>query len=268
MPKIQRRRLKSFQAIGRAAVPAIFTSELVSKVATRLRVDPTLILLASNLAVFSLWKAPSMQDFLMDHFTRQSRDIGQKHKLYQFLTSGFSHDELDHLFNNMFTLALLGPRVCRMMGIRRFSYFYVGSLYAADLFCENVYWPKYKRARGFLSRLMDLWPSFALGASGGICSIEAYYCLKFAREYRKLQARYNFWDIVRWFFKVAELLDEVSEPISADVGHGAHVGGIFFGVGFFVASELGKAAFTMWQKWKTKRSQLRKTSLATRHSHH
>jgi membrane associated rhomboid family serine protease len=122
----------------------------------------TLILIIITVAIS--WYAFKNQD-LMQKWIFYPYTVNRDNSWYRFLTSGFLHADLTHLFFNMFTLYFFGNNVeytfiggfGQTTGILLFLLIYIGGIIVSDIptYIKHRHDPGYK----------------ALGASGGVAAV-------------------------------------------------------------------------------------------------
>lgn len=116
---------------------------------------PTLIVLLIGVTiVFSLVAIYSHRD--MTQYIFNPYEIKRNKRWYQFITSGFLHADLMHLFFNMLTLYFFADAVYFELGMR-FFFIYFGAMIVADI-------PDYFRHK-------DNYKFRSLGASGAVSGI-------------------------------------------------------------------------------------------------
>ena len=118
----------------------------------------TSILILINVAAFILFSILIAAGVIpLDFIAIKPSNILQGNHLWTFLTSMFMHAGFFHLFVNMLSLFFIGSLVERILGRRRYIYFYVISGLLAGLFfvLSSMIFP------------VDL-DAFAVGASGAL----------------------------------------------------------------------------------------------------
>jgi membrane associated rhomboid family serine protease len=181
---------------------------------------------AINAAVFVSWHLSlEMQKFMLKNFTVSWRDLSQGH-YWVLLTSVFSHNMLWHILINMMVLLSFGPPLERMLGHVRFLTFYL--------------------VAGVLSSLAHALVSYhvlgapdlpALGASGAIAGVILVFALVFPKEKILLFAIIPLPAIVGAMAFIAIDIWGLTAQAGGGglpIGHGAHLGGAFTGVLFFI----------------------------------
>lgn len=185
-------------------------------------------IIALNVLVFVAWKLGDAYNYtpLMEaHFYTSPLHLKDGH-FWTLLTSAFSHNMLFHLLINMFVLNSFGPVLLQVLGKKRFLLFYlvagitgsVGHCFTAEIMIGDS-------------------DSMALGASGAIAGCIALFSLMFPKEILLLMG----------FIPVPAILGVVAiigldvwgltsqmEGGGLPIGHGAHLGGAFLGILFFI----------------------------------
>ncbi len=117
----------------------------------------TLILIFVNIITFILFLILIGLDFPIDYIAIKPLNILQGDYIWTFITSMFMHAGFFHLFVNMFSLFFIGSLVERILGRKRYFYFYmVAGLFAGLFFVLSS-----------LAFAADL-DTFAVGASGAL----------------------------------------------------------------------------------------------------
>ena len=248
--------------LGPRMLEFIVTSELLAFAASSWKVPATGPIVATNLAVFVMWQAAdgnkNSLDFMKKHFLLDYRHFHERK--HTILLSCFSHIDSTHIAGNMAFLHCTGSKLSRKLGSRSFCYLYTASIYASHLFDTEIYMPIFHPYRSkqtgvlawipFIQRKKQNIPRFALGASGAISAVVAYYCLTFPldkldlskiqelslgeKSKEKLEA--PAWLVL--LSSVAWDLFPSTETAIDNVGHGAHLGGYLFGVVAFVLNNI------------------------------
>lgn len=181
-------------------------------------------LLFSNLAVFCLWRIPTIQAFLGRHFVASKHNLlsGRFHSL---LLSSISHIGVIHLLFNLLALLSFGPVVQRTIA-------------------ETVRWPLYpfllgSAVAGSLTFLLFHWKEGrgCLGLSGVTMSLVALFC----RYYPQRTMNMLLFGIIPIKVRASNLLQtllilsvfgSVINMRDQVVAHAAHLGGIIFGIAY------------------------------------
>jgi len=148
---------------------------------SRSSVSPTVAvnsIIFLNVSVFGGWVLSEsdydLRNFLYRHFTVSNRGVLRDGQFHTCLTSVFSHRDPFHLLANMFTLYFCGPTVASLIGTRSFVSLYLTSGIISSL-C-HVYAP-YIIPKSFPSYWKTTVNDRALGASGSVSSIVAFFCV-------------------------------------------------------------------------------------------
>lgn len=94
------------------------------------------VLVAANILVFLLLSLlGDVMDaaFMADHGAMVWESVVEQGQWYRLFTSTFMHFGIDHLMQNMLILLLIGARLERILGGRRYAIIYLGSGIAASL---------------------------------------------------------------------------------------------------------------------------------------
>ncbi len=124
-------------------------------------VSVTFILILINVIAFIFFATLLALDVLsLDSIALKPSNITQGKYLWTFVTSMFMHGGLFHIFANMFSLLFIGSLVERLLGAKRYFYFYMISGLLAGVFFV-------------LSSLIFTgdFNTFAVGASGALFGI-------------------------------------------------------------------------------------------------
>jgi len=117
----------------------------------------TLILIFVNIITFILFLILLGLDVPVDYIAIKPFNILQGNYVWTFVTSMFMHVNFFHLFVNMFSLFFIGSLVERILGRKRYFYFYmVSGLFAGLFFVLSS-----------LAFAADF-DTFAVGASGAL----------------------------------------------------------------------------------------------------
>ncbi|CAD5230585.1 unnamed protein product [Bursaphelenchus okinawaensis] len=120
-------------------------------------------LIAANVVVTLLWRIPAMRNFMMQYFTNS---FAQKSLCIPMVSSVFSHSSFIHLGLNMYVLhSFASVSVDRFFGVDQFLAFYL----TAGAFSSLT---------SLIHKSAVASPVRALGASGAICALLVYTCMK------------------------------------------------------------------------------------------
>jgi rhomboid-like protein len=173
-------------------------------------------ILALNVVVFGLWRAPSLRPMMMRYFA--SNPASQSNAVYwSMFFSTFSHYSLFHLFANMYVLRSFSAAV-NSLGKEQFVALYL----TAGVFSSYA---------SYVLKTLTHTPGFSLGASGAIMAIVAYVCAK----YPETQLSILF--VPQWHFSAGSaiqclmLFDLVGVLLRWRLfDHAAHLGGAAMGL--------------------------------------
>jgi membrane associated rhomboid family serine protease len=194
----------------------------------RLVVVPVIISIC--VAVFLAWRLtfrdPVRQEWMVLNFLTSAELLGLG-RFWTPLTAAFSHMELWHLLINMIVLWSFGQVMERLLGRWRFASFYLIAGIVSSL-CHCL-----------VSAVILHTPETpALGASGAICGVLLVFALMFPRHrillfgvipIPALLAALAFMGLDVWG------LFAQSRGGGLPIGHGAHLGGAFCGIVFYLA---------------------------------
>lgn len=149
-------------------------------------------------------------------------------EIWQLLTYGFLHGSLTHLLFNMLGFYMLGRKVERFLGSRRYLQYYLTCIVTAAV------------AQLFVMNLMGSPPSPTIGASGGVFGVLLAYGLLFPKDVIMMLIP----PIplpARWFVVIYGVIELVLGLTGSQTGvaHFAHLGGLVGG--FFLLQFWRKA---------------------------
>lgn len=179
-----------------------------------------------NVAVFLFWtfSAESSQ-FMIDNFTISWTSLVER-RYWDLVTSVFSHSFFLHLLINMFVLRSFGTLLEAVLGSWRFFWFYMVAGVVSSF--------SHAALSAFLLDQPDL-P--AVGASGALAGLVLVFSLLFPREKILL---FGIIPIPAMFGAIAFVALDVwglvaqAEGGGLPIGHGAHLGGAFAGIVYYV----------------------------------
>lgn len=117
----------------------------------------TFILILVNVVAFVFFTILLGLDVPLDYIAIKPSNIVQGNYLWTFITSMFMHGSFFHIFANMFSLFFVGSLIEKILGKRRYFYFYMISGLLAGVFFV------------FLSLIFPAdFNTFAVGASGAL----------------------------------------------------------------------------------------------------
>jgi membrane associated rhomboid family serine protease len=184
-----------------------------------------------NIAVFVMWFAcvyvTGGPQFMLDNFL-VSYDSLTDGRWWTLLTSAFSHNQIFHIFINMFVLRGFGTIMSQEMGAKKFILFYLLAGMGGSL------------VHSLVSHFWMGQPELpALGASGAIAGIIIYFSFLFPEEKILLlgliPVRAMWGAIILVGFDVWGLMEQTRGGGTL-IGHGAHLGGAAIGIGWFLIS--------------------------------
>lgn len=250
-PSFQYHLIYGTQICATCSVLTIVVSEVTMWICSNLFIDKTaskrevdelpLVILGINLAIYVAWQVASLPEhrrtlmpFLNRHFVSSYKDGLTPQRLHSKLLSGYSHLDGEHLASNMLGLILFAPKLSKSFGRRRFSYFYVASIFASELFDQVIYRPRFQKPKQlrFLFWKITI-PIDSLGASGAISALLMYSCLKhpFERfDVSKLAGLDEKFEVPGFVLALLSVAGDLwSGKGASSIGHGAHLGGYLFG---------------------------------------
>jgi membrane associated rhomboid family serine protease len=182
-----------------------------------------MVLVVINLLVFFIWQASRLSPQLLD-FMRFNFVISTAHlldgRVWTLVTAAVSQMDLVHLLFNMMVLYSFGPVIERLLGSRRFVWFYLGAATFSSL-CHCM-----------TTVLLQRGAVPALGASGVMTGLLLIFALLFPKQtilifgvipVPALIGVLGFVGLDIWGL-VAQ-----SQGHGLPIGHGAHLGGTLFG---------------------------------------
>ena len=192
------------------------------------------VLIAFNALVFVLWLlsggSPRLEAFMVDNFLFSRAHLAEGH-FWTVLTAAFSHSELWHLALNMMVLYSFGDVLISRWGPRPFVLFYLAAAVVSSLADAVVGW--------LIAR-----DNPALGASGAVSAVLAAFAFFYPRH-RLLV--FGIVPLPAWLavscFVGLDLWGVFAQKAGGGlpIGHGAHLGGAAFGLGYAVLREGARA---------------------------
>lgn len=182
------------------------------------------LIIFANVVVFLCWSYFPIE-FMLINFS-VSWDLVVHGRIWVLMTSVFSHNMLIHLAINMFVLMSFGNLLERILGRWRFLLFYLFAGLIGSL--SHVFTSYY---------LMDDPTQPAVGASGAIAGLILLFSLIFPRE--KLLV-FGVLPVPAFFGALAFIgidlwgLMAQAKGGGLPIGHGAHLGGAFAGLLYFM----------------------------------
>jgi membrane associated rhomboid family serine protease len=181
-------------------------------------------LLIANVIVYALQRLTGFGDLLLWEFALwplgAASQGGAPFEPWQLVSYAFLHDPASvlHIASNMLALFMFGPDTERVLGARRFAFFYFACVIGAALTQLLVaYWA-------------DSGPAPTLGASGGIFGILLLYGMAF--PHRRLLLLFPPIPMPAWLFVTLYGIWELMLGVSGSnqgVAHFAHLGGMATG---------------------------------------
>lgn len=187
-----------------------------------------LIIIKLNIIVFAMWffsAAYGGVEFMIDNFLVSWTGVLQG-RVWTLITSVFSHNMLFHILVNMYVFYGFATVLENVMGGKRFLRFYLTAGIVASF------------GHCFVSTVLLHEPSMpALGASGAVAGVVVLFSFVFPREKLLL---FGIIPLPAWFaailFVGMDAYGLVSQTRGSElpIGYGAHLGGAFYGVLYFL----------------------------------
>ena len=184
------------------------------------------LIIVINVAVFGLWYSDYFGIEWMYYNFLVSWEGLEAGRYWTLLSSVFSHNMLLHLFVNMFVLHSFGRLVEAVLGSFRFLRFFIFAGIFSSL-CHAL-------TSKFILDSPDL-P--ALGASGAIAGVMLIFALMFPREKILLMGIIPMPAIFGAFaFIGLDIWGLIAQSRGGGlpIGHGAHLGGAFAGLAYYL----------------------------------
>jgi membrane associated rhomboid family serine protease len=157
----------------------------------------------------------------LDYIALKPSNIFQGKYLWTFITSMFMHGGFFHLFANMFSLIFIGNLVQKILGVKRYVYFYlISGLFAGALFVLSA-----------LIFPADM-GTYAVGASGALFGLIGMLMIvtpnlpvyiMFIPIPVKMKYAAPFMLVLLWLITILG---------NVNIGNTAHLGGFLIGVGY------------------------------------
>jgi membrane associated rhomboid family serine protease len=147
-------------------------------------------------------------------------------RFWVLLTAVFSHNLLFHILLNMFVLKSFGPYIEQTLGSRKFLNFYLLCGLFSSL-CHAVLSAFYLREPGIP----------ALGASGAISGVILFFSLLFPKEKIYILGLIPVPALIgALLFIGLDVWGLIAQSNGGGlpIGHGAHLGGAFMGILYFI----------------------------------
>jgi membrane associated rhomboid family serine protease len=148
---------------------------------------------------------------------------------WQLITHMFMHDNLAHIFFNMYAVVIFGPALESKMGPKRFLFYYLSCGFGALLLHMGVEFIEIRQAMSRGETSFEV--SRVLGASGAVFGI----LIAFGMLYAELRLRLLFPPIeikAKWLvviYGAIELVMAIRNSPNDHIAHYAHLGGMLFG---------------------------------------
>lgn len=183
-------------------------------------------LIIVNVIVFTIqiFSGPQYGSVLIENFALTPSLVLERYQMWQFVTYMFLHGNMLHIFFNMYALLIFGIPIEQEWGSRRFLiyYFFTGIGAGISIFLINYF----TQGIGFISP--------TIGASGAVFGLLLAFGLLYPDAELLLffvlpiKAKY-----LVFLYGGIELYLEMSSSTSS-ISHIGHLGGLFFGILFFV----------------------------------
>jgi len=181
----------------------------------------TMILILINVVAFIFFTILIRLNIPLDYIAIKPLNILQGKYLWTFITSMFMHGSFFHIFANMFSLFFIGSLVEKILGVKRYLYFYMLSGLLAGVFFV------------LLSLIFSAdFNTFAVGASGALFGLVGLLVLltpnlpvfiMFIPIPIKMKYAGPGILIALWFISIAG---------NVPIGNTAHFGGLIVGVAY------------------------------------
>ena len=186
----------------------------------------TRTLLISNVAVFALQAI--MNPLLIGNFALWPPSSAQypgapSFQIWQLVTYGFLHGGLTHLLFNMLALYMFGGEIERLLGSRRYLFYYLTCVVGAAV------------AQLIVVSSMEMRPVPTLGASGGVFGLLLAFGMTFPQ--RRIMLLFPPIPMPAWLFVTLYGALELYLGVTGSgqgVAHFAHLGGMAAGYGLLV----------------------------------
>lgn len=176
----------------------------------------TIALIIINVIVFIIMEAlgdTNSSSFMEKHGAMSWRLLFEEHEVFRLITCVFLHFGIEHLFNNMITLAVIGNEVEHILGHTKFIIIYtlsgIGASFISALYNMNVNHELYV---------------ISAGASGAIFGILGSLLVT-SLLYRNIRLHINPANIV-----IIAVLSVLNGYMNYGIDNIAHIGGLLFGI--------------------------------------
>lgn len=184
------------------------------------------LLVVSNVVVFLFWQMGLKSQFFMaNHFVTKWTAL-EDGRFWTLLTAVFSHNLFLHLLVNMLVLLSFGSILERVMGSLRFIRFYLIAGVISSITHSAV--------SNFLMNTPD---RGAVGASGSIAGLVLLFSLMFPKQKLLVFGIIPIpalWGALAFIAIDLWGLIEQTQGGGLPIGHGAHLGGAFTGIFYFL----------------------------------
>lgn len=176
------------------------------------------ILIVVNVIVFILCAVLSdEQNGFTRRFMVSGRTIGTLMNWYQFISYGFVHADVRHIFFNMISLWFFGREVEALYGKREFLAYYLGAVLLG-----GVWW-------GVRHSLMGTLDVPALGASGACSAVILLFVFHFPHQ----QVTFFFFPLPAWLLGVILVGLDLLGGHGRNVAYDIHLAGFAFAAVYF-----------------------------------
>lgn len=176
----------------------------------------TISLIIINIIVFIVMEAlgdTSSSSFMEKYGAMSWRLLFEEHEFFRLITCVFLHFGIEHLFNNMITLAVIGNEVEHILGHTKFIIIYmlsgIGASFVSAVYNMNVNHELY---------------IISAGASGAIFGILGSLLVT-SLLYRNIRAHINPANIM-----IIAVLSVLNGYMNYGIDNVAHSGGLLFGI--------------------------------------
>lgn len=176
----------------------------------------TISLIIINIIVFIVMEAlgdTNSSSFMEKYGAMSWRLIFEEHEFFRLITCVFLHFGIEHLFNNMITLAVIGNEVEHILGHTKFIIIYmlsgIGAGFVSAVYNMNVNHELY---------------IISAGASGAIFGVLGSLLVT-SLLYRNIRAHFNPANIM-----IIAVLSVLNGYMNYGIDNMAHIGGLLFGI--------------------------------------
>lgn len=260
-----------------SAIQTIVVSEAFLYFSKLCQVPLTTLLRNTNIALYGVFALSSLfheelESFIADNFILSSNARKRQKRPHTLLASGFMHASFSHVSSNMAAMMAHGEVFLLLVGPRKMMYFYTIALHCSTVFNLHVYEILKKRLQQLLMgrRADQNQPNGYVGASGAIYAVVTYVLLAYPEmpielggcKFGGLEAAVALVCTEAFPYLLEENRKHGEEEEDLLIGHGAHIGGILYGVFYFylenlLSSSQPWAPFFSWRRFGTKRRRRR-----------